>query len=160
MSQPTHGMSKSRLYREWSSIKRRCYNQHCKDYERYGARGIYVCVEWKNSFEAFMEWALSYGYKDNLTIERKNVDGNYEPENCLWIPFPEQCRNRRSNRVIEYKGERKILSEWAEELGINRATLKNRLLYYGWSTEKAFTTPAFIGRNQFTEVVNNANNQG
>lgn len=86
-----------RLYRIWHHMKERCYSVNCKEYRWYGARGIQICDAWKNSFPEFRDWALSHGYEDHLTIERKNNDGNYEPGNCKWATMKEQCQNRRNS---------------------------------------------------------------
>ena len=95
-----HGLSGSRLYRVWSSMKYRCYKPTCKEYRNYGGRGISVCDEWRSSFEAFREWALANGYDESAprgkcTIDRIDNDGNYEPDNCRIADMVTQVRNRR-----------------------------------------------------------------
>lgn len=90
------GESKTRLYRIWSGMIRRCKDHKFKDFHNYGGRGITVCDEWMNIFSVFKEWAINNGYVDTLTIERKDVNGNYEPKNCSWIPMSEQSKNRRN----------------------------------------------------------------
>ena len=90
----THGMSRSRIYSTWTDMKQRCFNPNCNNYHNYGSRGIRVCDDWMN-FEPFYEWAIKNGYSDELTIERINVNGNYEPSNCTWIPLSEQNKNKR-----------------------------------------------------------------
>lgn len=96
----THGMTETRLYRIWAGMKARCYNENVKSYEHYGAQGVTVCDEW-HEFENFNKWATENGYKDDLTIERKNPFGNYEPNNCTWIPRSKQGKNKRSNYIGE-----------------------------------------------------------
>ena len=134
-----HGLSKTKLYRVWSSIKDRCYRDGCKGYINYGGRGIVMCDEWKNNFQAFYDWSISNGYTEGLTIERKDVNGNYCPENCCWIPKSEQPKNRRNSHFITYKGETKTLSEWSKELHIDRETVRLYEKRFG-DGEKAINT--------------------
>ena len=93
-----HGMRNTRLYSIWHGMKERCYNTKHKFYKHYGGRGIKVCEEWKNDFQTFADWALSHGYADNLTIDRIDVNGNYEPSNCQWATNAEQQRNKRNSK--------------------------------------------------------------
>jgi hypothetical protein len=93
----THGMTGTRLYGCYKGMMSRCYRVKDVHYNAYGKRGIIVCDEWKNNAKAFVEWALSNGYADDLTIERINVNGNYEPSNCTWIPLKDQYKNKQSN---------------------------------------------------------------
>lgn len=93
-----HGLSGTRLHRIYYRMRERCYRPDNDNYRWYGARGITVCSEWMNSFSQFAEWALASGYQDNLTIDRINPDGNYEPTNCRWITIQEQQKNRRKRR--------------------------------------------------------------
>lgn len=131
----------NRVYRIWIGIKQRCLNKKCNNYPNYGGRGITICDEWKNDFLKFYEWSINNGYKDFLSIERVDVNGNYEPNNCKWATKKEQARNRRSNHLLEYKNEIKCLYEFAEKYNINAKTLQRRLFYNKWSIEKAIETP-------------------
>ena len=135
----THGGVRTRLYTIWGGMKTRCLSPNEPCYQYYGGRGIKVCNEWL-SFDAFREWALSHGYRDDLTLDRINVDGNYEPSNCRWLTIQEQQSNKRSNRVIEFNGESHTLQEWANLIGISHATLIERIERWG-SIQEALTIP-------------------
>lgn len=91
-------MRKSRIYTTWVNMRIRCSSPNHKDFQFYGGRGITVCDEWKDDFQAFMSWAFANGYSDTLTIERKEVNGNYEPGNCTWVTIQEQAKNRRPRK--------------------------------------------------------------
>lgn len=80
-------------------MKERCYNKNAANYRNYGGRGISICNDWLNSFESFRNWAIENGYSDSLSIDRINVDGNYEPPNCRWATQKEQNNNKRNNRL-------------------------------------------------------------
>lgn len=136
----THGKSNSRIYMCYNDMKRRCYDKKNIGYKNYGMRGIKVCDEWlgKNGFQNFYDWAIDNGYTDELTIERIDVNGNYEPYNCKWIANQQQARNKTNSRIVEYKGEKKCLKEWSEILGVPYSRLSDRLLKLGWSVERAF----------------------
>ena len=107
-------------------MKDRCYNIKKIAYKNYGGRGIKICDEWLQDFMNFYNWAMANGYKDTLTIERIDNDGNYEPPNCKWIPKSEQSNNRRNTHKLEYNGETHTITEWATIFGLNRDTLYNR----------------------------------
>lgn len=138
----SHGKSKTRLYRIWCAMKCRCFNKNSKRYTDYGGRGITVCDEWKNDFVVFATWANANGYNDTLSIDRIDVDGDYEPSNCRWATVEEQNVNKRHSRYISFKGEKKTITEWAREMHIDRKTLVFRL-DTGWPLEKAFTSKDF-----------------
>jgi hypothetical protein len=120
-------------------MKNRCNNPNVEHYETYGGRGISVCKDWENSFLNFYIWSMNNGYNKNLTIDRIDVNGNYEPNNCRWVTNKEQARNTRRNRVLTYNNETHCISEWAEIKNIKPSTLLRRL-DLGWSIEKALTT--------------------
>ena len=123
----------------------RCYDNNNPAYQYYGGRGIQVCEEWMNNKSAFYEWAYENGYDENAptgkcTLDRIDVNGNYEPSNCRFVSMREQTRNTRRNIVLTYNGETKVLEDWAMAAGIHPATLSARLKR-GWSVEDAITTP-------------------
>lgn len=134
----THKKSRTKLYNVWNTMKSRCYNEKAEKYKDYGARGITVCDEWLHNFQAFYEWAMANGYEENLTIDRKDVNGNYEPSNCRWSTTKEQANNKRTNRYITYNGETHTLAEWAEIRGITQSALRHRLAR-GWALDKALS---------------------
>ena len=136
-----HNKKRHPLYSVWIGMKKRCLNKNDHAYMYYGGRGVTIHNEWINHFQSFYNWAIKNGYKRNLTLDRIDVNGNYEPSNCRWTDKKTQARNRRSNFNITYNNETKCLTEWSEILGINRGTLKSRILRSKWSIEKAFTTP-------------------
>lgn len=133
----THGETGSRLYIIWNNMKQRCSNPNSFEFHLYGGRGISVCEEWKNSYEAFRSWAMENGYSPKLSIDRIDNNGNYCPENCRWATAVEQANNTRRNRLLTYKGETHSVSEWGRILGIKQSTLNMRLNKYKWSIEDA-----------------------
>ncbi|MGI9491753.1 MAG: hypothetical protein ACR2QF_05050 [Geminicoccaceae bacterium] len=139
-SKRKHGLSGTRLESIRNSMVRRCTQPWRDNYRYYGGRGIKVCDDWKNDPKAFYDWALSNGYKENLSIERIDVDGNYEPSNCKFVPWEKQSANRRNNIKITFAGQTKCLTAWAREFGIRHHTLKARL-NRGWSIERALMEP-------------------
>lgn len=121
-----HCMWNKRIYNTYRAMKKRCFLKKDKDYKNYGARGIKVCEEWKDNPKSFFDWAMSHGYRDDLTIERIDVNGNYCPENCKWITSSEQSNNRRNNIFIVVNGIKKNIKQWSEELKINSWILYQR----------------------------------
>ena len=101
----THNLSKTRIYHIWQDLKKRCVNKNCKCFERYGGRGITICQEWLDDFMNFYNWAINNGYQKDLTIDRKDVNGNYCPENCRWVTQKQQANNKRNNRYITYNNK-------------------------------------------------------
>lgn len=136
-----HGIKHKRLYNIWGGMKKRCYNEENEKYPIYGGRGIAVCEEWKDDFQAFYDWAMANGYSDSLTIDRIDNDGDYSPSNCRWATNKEQQNNKRNNHCITYNGKTQTVAKWAEELGMKSSTLYQRLTQYKWSVEKALITP-------------------
>ena len=132
-----HGEHKTRLYKIWEGMKNRCLNPNNKSYKNYGGRGITICAEWKNSFIAFRNWSVSNGYNENLSIDRIDVNGNYEPSNCRWADAKTQCRNRHNNILVEYNNKKLTLVEVSEETGINEQLLYTRY-YRGDRGERLF----------------------
>lgn len=131
-----HGFSKKeRLYNIWTGIRKRCFTKTCPDYKNYGGRGITLCEKWLDYIN-FRNWALNNGYSEQLTIERKNLNDNYCPENCLWIEKKEQSKNRRN--VIKING--KTLPDICKELSPNNKKLYQKIymrLKRGMPVEKA-----------------------
>ena len=116
-----------KLYNVWKNMISRCYDKNSDRYYTYGARGIKICEEWKNNFRVFAKWAYQNGWKVGLSIERKDHNGNYCPENCTFITMNEQARNKTSNVLVTYNGETKCVAEWAEIIGIDAKTIYARL---------------------------------
>lgn len=132
-----HGDFGTKLYGIWAGMKRRCNNPNTKYYADYGGRGIQVCEEWQN-YEPFRAWALSHGYCKGMSIERIDVDGDYCPENCKWIPLSEQNRNKRLTIYIEYQGKRYTVKEVAKITGLKERTIRARCKR-GWTSEQIFS---------------------
>lgn len=148
MRSKVHGDSSGeRLFRIWKAMRSRCYYKKDVGYALYGGRGIAVCEEWRRSYISFKTWAMQSGYNDNLTIDRKDPDGNYEPENCRWITSKEQSNNTRRNVRITYKGITHTVAEWALITGLNAATIANRKRL-GWSDRECIELPVLRGSNQ------------
>jgi hypothetical protein len=132
----THGMYSTPIYKVWASMKRRCCCPSSHNYKNYGGRGITICKRWM-SFENFYE-DMGDRPSDQHSIERLDNDKGYNRENCCWVLPEQQTRNKRSNRNITYKGETKILADWAKQFNISRVTISSRIKR-GWSVEDALT---------------------
>ncbi len=140
-----HRMHGSRIYKIWIAIRQRCNCKSARNYHNYGGRGIKLCTEW-DDFMNFYNWAMSHGYNDSLTIDRIDVNGNYEPSNCRWADDLTQHNNRRDNVFLEFHGKKMTIAEWAKKIGIPYPTLRGRL-GRGWPVEKALTTPSSTNRS-------------
>ena len=136
----THGMSNTRLYAIYKHMCNRCYRPTDSRYSLYGGRGITVCDEWLDSFEAFYNWSIKNGYNDSLSIDRKDFNGSYTPDNCRWANDYEQSNNRSCNKNYTYKDETHTISEWAKIFDMPYKKLWKRLEVLGWEISKALTT--------------------
>lgn len=149
MVSSVHGKRESRLYAIWSNMKQRCYNENNKRYKTYGARGITVCPEWLdevNGFINFYNWSMANGYDESAergecTLDRKDNDKGYSPENCRWTSNIRQQNNKSNTKYVEHNGTTHTISEWSKILGIKKQKLYNRIFKLNWSVEDAFTKP-------------------
>lgn len=141
----THGETGTRLYKCWQDMKSRCECFKDVSYRYYGAKGIIVCEEWRNSYLTFKDWALNNGYTDAFTIDRIDVNGNYEPNNCRWVDRNTQSNNKNNNVYIEYNGEKMTLRQFArkytEPKGISYKALWYRFSVAKWDLDKCINTP-------------------
>lgn len=139
----SHGQSKvnnrSKEYSVWLNMRNRCYNASTPSFSRYGALGITVCDQWKNSFENFFSdmGTCPVGY----SIDRIDSSGNYEPLNCRWADIKTQANNRKSVKLLTFNNKTQSVAQWCEELNLNKRTIRARIYEYGWDIEKALTTP-------------------
>lgn len=132
-----HGMSHTKIHQVWSSMIDRCTNENCRDYKNYGGRGIGIASRWME----FVNFYEDMGDQpDGMTLDRKNNDEDYAPENCHWVTRAEQSRNTRRNRIIEFDGKKMCVNDWAKTLGMKRQTILNRL-NYGWPVQRVLTEP-------------------
>lgn len=122
-----HNLCHTRIYQIFEDMKVRCYRPSFKYYKYYGGRGIKICEDWLNNFKNFYDWAMNNGYDETLTIERIDVNKDYCPNNCKWIPKSEQTKNTTRTKTITYNGQTKIASDWSRETGIPENTLLRRL---------------------------------
>lgn len=142
----THGLRNSREYAIWLGMVQRCHTPSSTSYPRYGARGIAVCDAWRGSFEQFYA-DMGPAPSAEHSIERRENDGRYEKGNCFWTTAVEQSNNKRSNRILEWRGEARTIAEWARVVGIAPTTIQQRLTY-GWDAARALSTPVTRrGRN-------------
>lgn len=137
-----HGMRNTELYNHWRAMKERCYYPKNIRYKDYGGRGITVCEEWRNpdtGFINFADWALSHGYKEgcNLTIDRINVNGNYEPSNCCWSDRTRQANNKRTTHYITIDGVTWSVADWSKITGTPVNTIYSRINRLGYTPKEA-----------------------
>lgn len=149
-----HGMSNTRIYKLWQDIKKRCYNENNRAYKYYGGRGIKMCEEWKNDFLSFYNWAINNEYSDELTIDRINVDGDYEPNNCRWVTNEIQANNKTSNRYFTIDNETKSLADWCNIYNKRYLTVHHRLSR-GSSIEEALDIKEFQRKREKLLELNN-----
>lgn len=133
----THGMSGSKEYTVWVNMRERCYNKNNDHYYAYGERGISVCDRWLNSFENFIE-DMKICPPDKFSIDRIDVTGNYEPDNCRWATKEEQANNKNNNHYLTLNSKTQSISNWSKETGIEPGTILARILR-GWSVEDTLT---------------------
>lgn len=136
----THGLSQSRIFGIWSGML-----QRCRKHRNYVNRGITVCDEWLNDFQAFYDWAVANGYKENLTIDRIDNDKGYSPENCRWVDMKTQQNNRRNNRIVNYFGVDFTISELSQKLNISPSTLLWRV-NNGWGQAEWGIKPKYSNK--------------
>lgn len=135
----THGGKYDRLYTIWSGMKQRCYCRTNKDYPNWGGRGIKVCDEWLETYANFRDWANKNGYAEGLSLDRIDVNGNYEPSNCRFADNSTQANNRRSTIFYEYHGKKESLAQIAHKSGVKYGTLYARVNRCGMNVEDAAT---------------------
>lgn len=148
-----HGMHGTRIYNTYKNMLDRCYNKNNDHYMDYGGRGIKVCNAWRgeNGFINFYNWAMANGYTDELSIDRINVNGNYEPNNCRWADSKMQANNKRNTIYIEYNGETHTISEWSTITGIPYATIYDRYVNKQWTAYQTLYTAI---NDQFIRIAN------
>lgn len=154
-----HSLSETRPYKIFQGMKKRCYNLNEPNYKDYGAREITICNEWLNDVQTFYDWAMNNGYKDGLSIERLDFNGNYEPKNCTWIELKKQGRNRRNAHSIEHEGETYTIRELAAKYDMNEHTLAYRIRT-GWKLEDAINIPASLDNSWVTGKRNDRDDKG
>lgn len=147
----THGLTHNPLFSVWQSMLSRCFNENNKSYKNYGERGITVCEEWRKDFQSFYDWAIRNRYDKGLQIDRIDVNGNYEPDNCRFVTQIENARNKRNTISIDYEGSILTIGEIAEITGIRATTIYERIYKYLWSEYDATHIPVRETRNYKTD---------
>lgn len=162
-SYKTHCLSNHPIYRVWNAMKGRCYREKSDDYPDYGGRGVIVCDEWKDDFRAFYDWAIVNGWQPGLQIDKdlKAKELNmpppliYSPEWCQFVTPAKNSNGRRSNVILEYRGEKKTIKEWSIALKIHASTLYGRLERNNWVLNDIVARDANIKRNGEKRKINN-----
>ena len=132
-----------RLYRQWYTMRRRCYDPKFISYPYYGAKGVQVCDEWRTCYEAFQDWALTHGWRKDLTLDRIDCAGDYTPANCRWLTAAEQSCNRLTwNIPVTIGGVTDLAGHWADRHGVPRSLAYRRIKVLGWEPERAVTVPS------------------
>lgn len=127
-----HNLSHSRIYRIFNHIKQRCLNPNDSKYKDYGGRGIKICKEWEDNFINFYNWSIANGYEENLSIDRIDNNGNYEPKNCRWVTNIEQQNNKRNNHIITYNNKEYTISNFCKKFNLNERLVRQRINVYGY----------------------------
>ena len=135
-----HGQRRTPLYAVWAAMINRCESENDRAYKNYGGRGIKICDEWRADFVAFRNWATGSGYKQSLTMDREDNNGDYTPENCRWVSAQEQAWNKRTNKIVAYRGEKAPLSKLARHHGLHPDVVNKRVYKLGWSVERALNS--------------------
>lgn len=143
----SHGKSNTPLYNVWYGIKQRCYYHKHNGYKYYGQRGIKMCDEWLNDFQTFYDWSLSNGYKKGLQIDRVDVNGNYEPDNCRWVSSYVNSNNKRTNILFTHDGKTMSLKQWCNYFNISYKTCMTRY-YRGHSIEECLNLTALNDKRE------------
>lgn len=138
VTKSTHGESKTRLYRIWKAMRQRCNNPADHFFHIYGGAGVKVCSEW-DDYQSFANWAYQSGYTDELTIDRIDPKGDYEPSNCRWATWTEQARNKQDTIFITIGGDTKPLVEWCKEKGVLYGTALYRFRKMNMTGEDLFS---------------------
>jgi hypothetical protein len=151
LKKTTHGGYRTRLFRIWMDMRRRCLDPKHHRYNYYGGRSITICDEWVADFAVFREWSLANGYRDDLSIDRKKNDLGYCPENCRWTTMEEQANNRRSNHLVTAFGETKTMAQWLRDARcrVGLAGLGYRLTKSHWTPEEAIATPPLSWKKRY-----------
>jgi len=133
-----HNLSRTKIYDVWIAIRKRCYSPANISYKNYGGRGITICEDWKNNFSSFYEWSMKNGYKEGLSIDRIDNNGNYCPENCRWTDKLTQANNTRTNHFITFCNQTKTIAEWARHFNLPYSNILAKLQKNNYDAEKAF----------------------